>query len=304
MDLRLLEHFLRIVDFGSINRAAKELGLSQPTAARSLTQLERDLGQRLVLRRRTGISLTDAGHILASRAEQLLRQAASIREELENEPAGRVVVGMPFALRELITYSAVQEMRKSAPKSAIRVYEGLNVFLQNMLAQGLLDLAVLAAEQVSDADFEQNRYVREGLVLARSRALPRPPDPVPLDEITRYPCTMPGRPNIIRAIVERAVGTRNLTNCVAIEAETQELCIEFVRRGIVGQTVTIGSGLVNRNRSGLHVAQTENLVVTWAIAVNRQRRHLPSVRRLKSILERILIEKVKSGAWHGASLVD
>jgi LysR family nitrogen assimilation transcriptional regulator len=304
MDIRLLEHFLRIAEFGSINRAAKELGLSQPSAARSLRLLERDLGQKLVVRRRTGISLTDAGDILAARAEQLIRQVASIREELENEPAGRVVVGMPFALRELITYSAIQEMRRSAPRSAIRLYEGLNVFLQNMLAQGFLDLAVLAAAQVSDTDFEQKRYVREDLMLVRSRELARPPDPAPPNEITRYPCTMPGRPNIIRTIVEKSVGTRNLTNCVAIEAETGELCIEFVRRGIVGQTVSIGSGLVNRSRTGLHVVRAENLTVTWAIAVNRQRRHSPSVRRLRTILEHILTDRVKSGTWHGASIVD
>jgi len=215
-----------------------------------------------------------------------------------------VVLGMPFALRELITYSAIQEMRQSAPRSAIRVYEGLNVFLQNMLAQGLLDLAVLAAGQVSDTDFEQKRYVREDLMLVRSRELPRPPDPAPPNEVTRYPCTMPGRPNIIRAIVEKSVGARNLTSCVAIEAETQELCIELVRRGVVGQTVTLGSGLVNRSRTALHVVRADNLTVTWAIAVNRQRRHSPSVRRLKSILERILTDRVKSGTWRGASMAD
>ena len=82
MDTRLLEHFLRIVELGSINRAARELGVSQPAVARALTQLEHDLGQRLVVRRRTGISLTDAGHILVSRAEHLLRQISSVREEL------------------------------------------------------------------------------------------------------------------------------------------------------------------------------------------------------------------------------
>jgi len=30
MDLNQIEHFLRVAELGSINRAAKELGLSQP----------------------------------------------------------------------------------------------------------------------------------------------------------------------------------------------------------------------------------------------------------------------------------
>jgi len=304
LDLRLVDHFLRVVELGSINRAAKELGLSQPTVARSLDQLERDLGRRLVFRGRTGISVTDAGQVLITRGEQLLRQAASIREELENEPAGRAVIGMPFSLRHSITYPAIEEMRRSAPKTLIRVYEGLNTSLRDMLAQGLVDLAVLATGQVSEKDFEQKSWVREPLVLIRSRKLPRPKEPASLEEITRYPITMPGRPNTIRAIVERSVGMRKLAGSIAIEAETRDLCLEFVKRGIVGQTVTLGSGLVGSDLSDLHVVNTKGLWVTWAIAVNRQRRHLPSVRHFKSILEKTFHEAAGSKMWPHSRLVE
>ena len=82
MDLSQLEYFLRVAELGSINRAAKELGLSQPALSRSLSQLEHDLGQQLVLRCRTGITITEAGSILASRGLALLRKAGAIREEL------------------------------------------------------------------------------------------------------------------------------------------------------------------------------------------------------------------------------
>jgi len=92
MDLNQIEHFLRVAELGSINRAAKELGLSQPALSRSLSQLEHDLGQQLVVRCRTGITITEAGSILASRGLALLSEAGAIREELANDPAGRVVV--------------------------------------------------------------------------------------------------------------------------------------------------------------------------------------------------------------------
>ena len=51
------------------------------------------------IRCRTGITITEAGSILASRGLALLSEAGAIREELANDPAGRVVVGMPAALR-------------------------------------------------------------------------------------------------------------------------------------------------------------------------------------------------------------
>jgi len=81
MDLNQIEHLLRVAELGRINRAAKELGLSQPALSRSLSQLEHDLGQQLVVRCRTGITIAEAGSILASRGLALLSEAGAIREE-------------------------------------------------------------------------------------------------------------------------------------------------------------------------------------------------------------------------------
>src|SRR5262249_2850341 len=127
MDLSQLEYFLRVAELGSINRAAKELGLSQPTLSRSLSRLEHDIGQKLVVRCRTGISITEAGSILASRGLALLREAGAIREELANDPAGRVVIGMPAALRHLVTLPALQAMRSTSPGPGARRIQRLSV---------------------------------------------------------------------------------------------------------------------------------------------------------------------------------
>lgn len=53
--------FLAVVQTGSVNRAAIRLGLSQPTASRRLSRLEKRLGVRLFDRDRTGPRLTHHG---------------------------------------------------------------------------------------------------------------------------------------------------------------------------------------------------------------------------------------------------
>ena len=211
MDLNQLEYFLRVAELGSINRAAKELGLSQPALSRSLSQLEHDLGQQLVVRCRTGITITEAGSILASRGLALLREAGAIREELANDPAGRVVVGMPAALRHLVTLPALQMMRSTSPGTAVRVHEGFNVFLRDMLKHGLLDIAVIAMEQVSDASIAPEMLVREPLVLVRSAKLAAPHDPARIEDVVEFPLALPGRPNAVRGIVDRAIRECRLT---------------------------------------------------------------------------------------------
>jgi len=48
VEAKLLEYFLRVVELGSINRAAAELNLSQPSLSRWLSLLEREIGSALL----------------------------------------------------------------------------------------------------------------------------------------------------------------------------------------------------------------------------------------------------------------
>jgi LysR family nitrogen assimilation transcriptional regulator len=303
MDLNQLEYFLRVAESGSINRAAKELGLSQPALSRSLSQLEHDLGQQLLVRCRTGITITEAGSILASRGLALLREAGAIREELANDPAGRVVVGMPAALRHLVTLPALQAMRSTSPGTAVRVHEGFNVFLRDMLKHGLLDMAVIALEQVSEPSIAPEMLAREPLVLVRSAKLAPPHDPARIEDVVEFPLALPGRPNAVRGIVDRAIRECRLAAKVPLEPENPGLCLEFVRCGLVGQTVTLGSVLVERDTGGMHVAPIDERELHWAFVVHRQRRPMAPVRRLASIVKRTIADAVRSGRWAGASIV-
>jgi LysR family transcriptional regulator, nitrogen assimilation regulatory protein len=303
MDLNQLEYFLRVAELGSINRAAKELGLSQPALSRSLSQLEHDLGQQLVVRCRTGITITEAGSILALRGLALLREAGAIREELANDPAGRVVLGMPAALRHLVTLPALQAMRSQSPGTAVRVHEGFNVFLRDMLNHGLLDIAVIAVDEVSESSIAPEMVVREPLVLVRSGDLPPPHDPARIEDVVEFPLALPGRPNTVRGIVDRAIRERHLIAKVPLEPENPGLCLEFVRYGLVGQTVTLRSVLVGRDTRGMHVASIDGRELHWAFVVHRQRRQMAPVRRLASIIKNTIADAVRNGPWSGTSII-
>lgn len=295
---------MRVAEVGSINRAAKELGLSQPALSRSLTQLEHDLGQQLVVRCRTGITITEAGVILASRAESLLQMASTIREELTNEPAGRVVIGMPSALRQIITLPAIRIMRSQSPGTSIRIYEGLNVFLRDMLKQGVLDVAIIAVEQVPEAEFVPQTQIREPFVLTRSALLPALGPIATIEDVIAYPLALPGRPNVVRKIVDRELRKHNLSMKVPLEPENLELCLDFVRRDIVSQTVTLSSALVGRDPRDMQRATLGEWSLNWAVAIHRKRQHTVAVRRIVNIISNTLAEAVATGSWLGASLVN
>ncbi|RDI49992.1 LysR family transcriptional regulator [Nocardia mexicana] len=78
-----LRIFLAVYRLGSINKAALEIGLSQPTVTAQLRSLEKALGHQLFLRGPRGVRPTAAAEKLADGAgplvaelEEFLRTAA------------------------------------------------------------------------------------------------------------------------------------------------------------------------------------------------------------------------------------
>ena len=104
-------------------------------------------------------------------------------------------------------------------------------------------------------------------------------------------------------MVGRAIRSQNLSAKIPLEPENLGLCLEFVRYGLVGQTVTLRSALVERDLAGMRVAAIENWEVHWAVVVHRQRQHITPVRRLATIIGKTLTDAVSGGGWPGASIV-
>src|SRR6516225_4010736 len=70
--LQQLALFVRTVETGSFSRAARELGLTQPSASRAVAALEERLGVKLIARTTRQVSATDAGEALLGRARDAL----------------------------------------------------------------------------------------------------------------------------------------------------------------------------------------------------------------------------------------
>jgi LysR family nitrogen assimilation transcriptional regulator len=304
MNIRLLEDFLRVVEFGSINRAAKDIGLTQPALSRSLAELERDVGRPLLVRRRRGVTLTDAGRILADRAPELIHHTTSIREELSKEPATRVVIGMPTPLRNHVTIPLVGAMRRASPQTKIRIFEGFNIYIKDLLNQGLLDVAIIPHNLVPLADFDQFPLAREPILLFRKFGLQKVATPVPLAELPKYPIAMPGRPNVVRMMVEDALKAANLpAPNVILEPENMEIAHLLVRSGCVDQCAGIGRVYINNAQAGMWISALEGLEMRWMLAINRRRRQMPAVRRMRNLIEAAVGRAIKEQKWLGASAI-
>ena len=88
MDLRHVRAFIAVADAASVTRAAERLHISQPPLTRHIHQLERELGLRLFVRHRHGVTLTEAGQRLLDRARRLDACAIEFYDAARQEACG------------------------------------------------------------------------------------------------------------------------------------------------------------------------------------------------------------------------
>jgi DNA-binding transcriptional LysR family regulator len=170
--LRQLHYFLAVVDLGSLRRAAKELGISEPALSKSVQQLEALLGVPLLDRAPRGMKPTVYG-------ESLIAHARIVRSELEQavvdlgEMRGlshgllRVGTGPTSAMVELPRTLARFHTRYPDIRTIVR--EGLLSELMPDILHGELDFAVVAMTgEPTDADLVLDPLVESGLgIIAR-----------------------------------------------------------------------------------------------------------------------------------------
>ena len=101
-----LKVFTRVARLGSFSRAARELGISQPSVSRITADLEREVGAALITRTTRALILTEAGADYLARIEPLLDalEEADLAARGTGELRGslRIGVSSSFAVREVI----------------------------------------------------------------------------------------------------------------------------------------------------------------------------------------------------------
>ncbi|HEY9475045.1 MAG TPA: LysR family transcriptional regulator [Mycobacteriales bacterium] len=97
MTLTQLSAFVLVARLGSVKAAAGVLGVSEPAVSQALSALRAHLGDQLVLRAGSGMTLTPGGNRLLTIASQMVALGA------EAEAAVRVAQGAPEKLRVVAT---------------------------------------------------------------------------------------------------------------------------------------------------------------------------------------------------------
>jgi LysR family transcriptional regulator, transcriptional activator of the cysJI operon len=121
-DLAIL---VRVVDAGSVTRAAEALYISQPAITHRLRKLERTLGTKLVERRGRRLALTEAGQAilpLARQALQILEQIPVAISEVQGLLRGEIILGASTTIGEFLLPKRLTAFAQAYPRVTVRLH--------------------------------------------------------------------------------------------------------------------------------------------------------------------------------------
>ncbi len=162
-----LRVLVAVATHGSVTAAARALNYAQPSISHHIARLEAETGTQLLERVGRGIRLTEAGQLLAERAEEIIGRLDAAEAELAAHVGlreGRVrLAAFPSALGTLVPAAAAR-LEAETPGMDFMLTEAEPPEALRMLRAGYVDVAVVFRHYQRDTD-------------------PAPPDPA--DEGTR-----------------------------------------------------------------------------------------------------------------------
>lgn len=192
LDLRRLRFLRELQERGTLGAVALALGYSPSTVSQQLALLEKQVGTPLLVKAGRGVRLTDAGHLLARHARELLSAAEAAEADLAalgGDIRGTVRAGgLQSAARRLLV-PALARMRTDHPRVRVEIFE-----LE--LEQSLPSLRLGAVDLVIGDEYDGHPRPRPAglrftalleeplkLVLPAAHPLARPGGPVALADL-------------------------------------------------------------------------------------------------------------------------
>src|SRR5215468_5575595 len=183
--LRQLRYFDALARHGHFGRAAEACAISQPALSMQIKELEEALGGLLLERSARQVALTRLGEELAQRARDILSSVDELGDfarASQNRLAGRLRVGMIPTIAPYLLPRIISNLTRMHPELDIRIRETLTPKLIQELADGRLDVAIVALP-VSEPSLTEVALFTENFLLVRPRK--DEGTPVPSKEMLR-----------------------------------------------------------------------------------------------------------------------
>ena len=161
LTIRQLRYFVAAAEIGQVSQAAIHLNISQSAVTTAIRDLETLLGVELFVRSSQGVNLTDRGRHFLNHAYQVLR---SVDEALnlphtDGVANGRIRIAASYTVQGYFLPYHLQRLSHWYPDISIELFEYERSIIENQLADGSIDMAIVLTDNLTHADIVSEKLV-------------------------------------------------------------------------------------------------------------------------------------------------
>lgn len=206
MNLKQLQSFVWVAEQGSLARASAATDAAESLISRHIAALESEWGDRLFERTGRGMALSDFGRRMLPQVRAALEQVGrldGLARESAGVPTGTVHIGvLPSLARQLLPL-LFADLRASAPAVTLHAAEGFSGNLDEQLASGRLDLAVINRYGASALRGEEVLGTADTYLIGKAGSELLAEGNVPFKVLAHVPLVLPSVPNGLRATLDQ-----------------------------------------------------------------------------------------------------
>ncbi len=183
-----LKTFLVLAETKNFSRAAERLVVAQSTVSKRIGELEKEMGETLLLRGPGGAALTKAGAALLGYAEQMvhLEEKAKARIHDANRYGAHLTLGTVYAYFDSYLADRLQRFLASHPDISVSVRFGHTAGVVAQLRQALVDIA-FSHHPFHHPEYACHPVAQDDLVLVTGAENPAHAEGIPPERIKELP---------------------------------------------------------------------------------------------------------------------
>lgn len=158
--------FLQVLERGTFSDAARAMGYTQSAVSQMVKNLEEELGVTMLVRSRTGVSLTREGELLlpsirgVANARQLLTEYAANLRGLES---GTVRIGTFTTVSSSLLPPVIKRFKEAHPGIRFELHQGLYADVEALVRDGVVDFGF--TDLVRCGDLQHEPLLRDSMLM-------------------------------------------------------------------------------------------------------------------------------------------
>lgn len=307
LDIRTFQNFIKVLELGSLSRAAEAVGLSQPGLSQQITSLEQFFGVRLLHRTTKGILPTDAGVALQQRCRAILGQfdaACADIARITQNPSGILSVGLPNSIAEILSIPLVDRVKKELSGVDLHIHPLPNNLINDHLVGNRISFALFLGPQ-ENKSLRAFNVGQESMffLTAPGSPLAEAQTPVRAQEIVGREFALPYRPQRIRLLADAFMAKSACHLTVAAEVDGLSNLLALASSGRY-DTILPWSAAFREVLAGRLVARELDQKVTRSISLCLSP-SMPLSAAGEAVLRMVVAlipEMIADDAWKGVTL--